>query len=313
MPNVPEQGRCNLHGLAVRVENHCPSLQPWLDRFFAPFAATPQVGGLIATSGIVKPFDALEVLRNVTPLAAPIARVDDLAEVFASDERFWLVHEHWGICQINLLKRQWRSWLLPTPTVEPVRQLEGAVLWPLAQLLKMRGLELIPALSIQKDDWAALILCPWNLEPEIRRLEIDGYCVIARDWSILRAKEHRVDLLGMPPLRKNPLTAPSPNSGLLEIVDRQRLGIALECQAVFIIEPGRRTVTRGRTLSPAEAPAILRRAWPLNYPPIDAAPAAPPQSWRATAAASASNSPNAKWISCSSSNRRSAAAAAPKK
>src|SRR5208283_3323834 len=38
--------------------------------------------------------------------------------------------------------------------------------------------------------------------------------------------------------------------------------------AVFVVEPGRRAVTRGRTLSAADSPAILRRAWPLaELPP----------------------------------------------
>src|SRR5208282_908096 len=118
MSTQRDPSRCNFHGLSVRMENYCPAMQPWLDDLCAPFAAAADAG-VIAASGIVKPFEAGEVLRNVTPQAAPVALVDELAEVFSADERFWLV-ERWGICQINLLKHQWRAWLLPTPSVDPV-------------------------------------------------------------------------------------------------------------------------------------------------------------------------------------------------
>jgi len=40
------------------------------------------------------------------------------------------------------------------------------------------------------------------------------------------------------------------------------------CRAVFIVEPGRRAVTRGRTLAEADAARALRRAWPMvELPP----------------------------------------------
>jgi hypothetical protein len=269
MTEAPDQGRCNLHGLPVRVENLCAALAPWIDRFCEPFADTGSVGGVIAACGIVKPYDGPEVLRNVTASASAVARVDDLAELFCADERFWLVDERWGMCQINLLKRQWRAWLLPSPSVDLFRQLEGTVLWPLGQLLKMRGLELIPAVSIQKEDWGALILCPWDLEPEIQRLEVDGYRVVARDWSILRARGNGVELLGMPALRAAISARRSSESGLLDRAAQARLGAGVECQAVFVVEPGRRAVTRGRTLSVADAPAAVRRAWPLVELPPD--------------------------------------------
>jgi hypothetical protein len=246
--------RFDLHGVSVRIENSMEAMESSLDRFRAAFGSEGGGGGIAAVAGTIRPFDASEVLRNVMPQAAAVGRVDDLADVFGCDERFWVVDDRWGICQINLLKHQWRAWMLPDPVAGPARRIEGAVLWPLAQLLKSRGLELIPGTSIEKEGWGALILCSWNLAGEIRELEIAGYRVIGREWSAVRPREHRMQLLGMPEL-----TGSDP---------RRKFEGACECSAVFIVEPARRAVTRGRPLGDAEASAALRRAWPMiELPP----------------------------------------------
>ncbi len=253
MSGIGEARIFDFHGLWVRVENAFPMARAWLDRLCDSFP-TGQTARPFAAVGTIKTFDPSEVLRNVTPSAALVGLTADLAQIFACDERFWLVDDRWGICQINLLKHQWRSWVLPAPSADPIRCAEGAMLWPMAQLLKARGLEFIPATSIQKDGWGALILCPWALDSEIERLETLGYQVIGRHWSAVQTTTSRPRLLAVPVLRGD---AP------LQDFDRP-----VDCSAVMIVEPGRRAVTRGRALACSEASTLLHRAWPIaELPP----------------------------------------------
>jgi hypothetical protein len=251
MQNVADPRRLNLHELCVRIDNSCPALQLWLDRLCAIMPCHDSHAAVEA-SGVIKPFDAAEVLRSVDPTAQPVGRASDFADVFGSGERFWVVGDHWGICQINLLKRQWRAWLLPRPAADLHRCIAAAVLWPLAQLLKTRGLELIRATSIEKQGWGALVLCLWEITPEIRGLESQGYRIVAWDWSVLRPRNGKVQLLCFPAL-ENPRLP--------------QLAAPLECRTVFVVEPNRRAVTRGRTLAASESAVVLRRAWPIGELP----------------------------------------------
>ena len=71
-------------------------------------------------------------------------------------EKHWIVDDRWGVCEIDLLKHRWRSWVLPNPSLDPVHLAEAAVLWPMAQLLRSRGVEIVPAISVERAGWGAL-------------------------------------------------------------------------------------------------------------------------------------------------------------
>jgi hypothetical protein len=293
MPAPSAISRYRIHGLSVRLELGVPALAASTDCLLRSFAeeSNPQSPPQsVCSRGIIRAFNSEEVLRSVTPAAVAVGRIDKLAELYALDERFWLVDERWGICQLNLLKHEWRSWILDRPATGPkpnsaansvansaeasansTAVLESALLWPMAQLLKIRGVELIPAISVLRAGWAALILSPYGLDREIVRLQREGYTLIGPRWTALACRKDRVMLLPfpgagelsrglLPPLTINPPKNPpgkSENNASLEAL----------CQAVFIVEPGRRAVTRGRTLASAEGAELLRRAWTMTELP----------------------------------------------
>jgi hypothetical protein len=191
--------------------------------------------------------------------------------VYEEGERYWLVDERWGLAEVNLLKGQWRSWVLPGPALklDPLRCAERAVLWPLAQLTRARGVHLLPAVAAVRDGWAVLILCPFSLEPELRAMIRDGYRIVGQRWTAVREEEGRLALLHMPGRVERPgaahLRSAADDDTWLDLTAGR--GWARQehafCDAVLIAEPGRRGCAEARELSPAEAAAHLRRAWPL--------------------------------------------------
>jgi hypothetical protein len=43
------------------------------------------------------------------------------------------------MAEMNLLKGTWRSWILPSATLDPLALRRAAVVWPMAQLLRARA------------------------------------------------------------------------------------------------------------------------------------------------------------------------------
>src|SRR4051794_22381010 len=90
------------------------------------------------------------------------------------------------MAEITLLRAPWRSWVLPAPRIDPHACAELAVLWPLAQLLRGRGVHLVPAASVARDGWGALILSPFSVEPELTALVRAGWQIIGQRWTAVR-------------------------------------------------------------------------------------------------------------------------------
>src|SRR5206468_1045031 len=91
-----------------------------------------------------------------------------------------------------------RSWIIPDLKIDAIRAAEFAILWPLAQLIRGRGVHLIPAASAVRDGFAALMFCPFGVEPELSSLISAGFRVIGQRWTALREEDGRVALLHMP-------------------------------------------------------------------------------------------------------------------
>jgi hypothetical protein len=202
--------------------------------------------------------------------------MSDLTELYEEGERFWVVDERWGMAEINFLKGQWRSWLLPRPQFDPVRCAEAAVLWPLAQLLRPRGLYLLPAAAVVRDGWAALLLCPFGVEPELTALVRSGYKVVSQRWTAIREEDGRLALLHMPaPIQRSPrpqpraaADGPGAPSGAATWVDltEEYPGCGQNhafCDAVLVADPARRAHANLKPLDGAAAATLLRQAWPV--------------------------------------------------
>ena len=269
---VVHRQRFALHGPAVEIECAVPEVGAQLEHFLSHFAVDEWPGGFSAVSGAVRAYDAAEVVRCVSPTARPMPRTQDLAELYEEGERFWLVDEQWGMLELNFLKGNWRSWVLPQPQVDSVRRAEMAVLWPLAQLLRPRGLYLLPSVSAVRDGWAFLLLCPFNAGPDLAALARAGYQIIGQRWTAVREEEGRLALLHVPgAVYRGPRlrTAVGGGDGVSDWVDlydafpRAKQHHAF-CDAVLVAEPGRRPRASLRDVAePAEALHLLRQAWPI--------------------------------------------------
>ena len=274
----PDRLRFAIHGAVVEVENFLPGLEPYVRRLLGSFAVPDWPEGFMPVHGTIRPYEQSEVLRHLSPAARPLPRTDDLAAVFQDGERFWMVDERWGMAEINFLKGQWRSWVLPRPQFEPARCAEMAVLWPLAQLLRPRGVYLLPAAAAVRENWAFLLICPFGVGPELSALLRSGYKIIGRRWTAVREEDGRPALLHMPGLVEgqsgNQSRAPAgaadggaagERAGAVDPTDTPNDAWQNHafCDAVLIADAVRRPRASVKELDPAAAAGLLRSAWPI--------------------------------------------------
>src|SRR5258705_3335047 len=187
-----------LHGAAIQVSCSVEKLIPQMDRLLRGFVNREIAANSSMASGIIRPFDEMDVLRHVSSKARRLASADAWQEIYQDGERFWMVDERWGIAEMNLLRAQWRSWVLPGCTMDAFHLAEGAVLWPMAQVLRARKLHLVPAVSVVRGGWGLLLLSPFSLEPELGRMIKCGWRVIGQRWTALREREGTIEMLYMP-------------------------------------------------------------------------------------------------------------------
>jgi hypothetical protein len=194
----------SLYGASATLDCHVPRLHGRLDWLLGEFR-NPDVsaGGRQAkpnsVAGSIAPFDLeLATQRAPSVLRRWEHRGDELVTLFQDGEHFWMLDERWGLCQMDLLRGAWRSWVLPRARVHPMRGAELAALWPLAQLLRGRGVHLVPAASVARGNWGALLLCPYPIERELTLLVRHGYRLIGQRWTAIVERGGRPVLLHMP-------------------------------------------------------------------------------------------------------------------
>ena len=100
---------------------------------------------------------------------------------------------------MNLLKGQWRSWVLPNPAIDATpRRADGDPLADGAAAPRPRALSR-PAASVSFADRSFLILSPFGLEPELTTLIRGGYRVIGQSWTAVREEDDgRFALMNFP-------------------------------------------------------------------------------------------------------------------
>lgn len=267
--------RLNLHGHTVEIAARLPGLRQVIHDLLASLAVDAVPEGFHPVEGLIEPYDADVVARHISPNADCVARFGDGAELWREAERNWLIDDNWGLCEINLLKRTWRSWVLPIAESEPMRCLDRAVLWPLACVLAPRGLVMIPAPSIVHRGRGVLLLAPFNLEPELSLLAHAGHGVVSSRWTAIREEAGRSLLLQVPGKVER---SPVPHLRMRLAVDFEHQPCVgqwydlcppdqmmhyADCSIVLLVEPGRRAMASLKPLTGASAQAAVRHAWPM--------------------------------------------------
>jgi hypothetical protein len=154
------------------------------------------------------------------------------------------------------------------------------VLVPLAQLLRGKGLVLVPAAACARDGWGVLLIGQASIEPELCAMVRAGYRIVGQRWTALREEPTsaggRVSMLRLPGMVeraphearaaarvKSTSNAPPPTWVDLT---HEFVGASSDhahCDAVLLIDRGRRPVAHLKALPRTNAVIGLRRAWPI--------------------------------------------------
>ncbi|MEM6560491.1 MAG: hypothetical protein AAF656_02730 [Planctomycetota bacterium] len=270
-----------VHGMGVEVRCAVAGLVEAAGAF-AAWEEPALPPGMQVVRGEVLPYDADTVVRHLSHNARPVTDGVGFAELWqdpAMPGVYWSVDERWGLGEINLPKRTWRSWVLDHAaqnTADLPRLMEQAVLAPMAQLLRTRGLHVVPAASVSvgagSEPWSLLLMCPFNLQPELTRLVDDGFDVIGQRWTALREEDGAVALLGTPALLEQ---SRSPRLMRLHGASDEPDWVSLSgrhvnhgfADAVILVDAGRRGGCEISPVGAADAANAIRNAWPL--PPLD--------------------------------------------
>jgi hypothetical protein len=264
--------RFAVHGSAVGITSRVPPLAGQIRHLLGEFEVDAWPDRTLPVTGTIWPYEQSHVLKHLSPTARRVAANSDLLELYEDEERFWLVDDRWGIAEVNLLKGQWRSWLLPQPAIDPIRCAHFAVLWPMAQILRSRGLSLVPAASVSFGDRSFLLISPFGIEPELSALIRGGYRIIGQSWTAIREEEGRFSMLTLPGHVERAILPGMRLSTTGETtpawVDLMREHDAAQqyhgwCDAVLVVDPGRRPRAGVRPLDRSAAGHLLRQAWPI--------------------------------------------------
>lgn len=269
-PDGRPDWRLCIHGQLVAIDLRVPELSAAMQQLLGAFKVTDTPEGFSTIEGVVLPYDPGLVLRHVSPTARYVAHLDGVVEAYEDDDRVWIIDERWGLCEINFMRGQFCAWLLPNPAIDAVRCVEHAILWPLAQLMRGRGIHLLPAASVAKENYGTLLISSFNIEPELSALVNCGYQVVGQRWTALRLEEGRVAMLAMPGCVEQ---APEPRRFDLFPAEKSPwINLAIDpsmcrfhsfCDTVLLIEPGRRSLADIEPLSKMTASSSLRRRWPM--------------------------------------------------
>lgn len=260
-----------VHGVAVELDSAVDYLGNELTAQLADFSAAPGPWPFSTIRGALRSYQQDDILRQLTHSARYLGQTHGLIDLYQEGHVHWLVDERWGMARIDLPSQQWNAWIMPQPKADPVRVVESAVLWPMAQLMSSTGLVAVPAASVVRDGFSALFLCPFSMEPELRTLLSAGYRVIGQRWTALREEEGRMALLDLPgwverfispTLRSQSSDLPM-WMNLLADHPRSHQKHAF-CDAIVVVNEGRHARTALRPLDAQASVDLLAERWPMN-------------------------------------------------
>lgn len=267
-----ELHRFALHGSAIGISSAVKLLAAQVEHLFGEFRVKQWPSRVVPVTGTIWPYEQSHVLKHLSQNARRVTTAgSELLELYEDEERFWLVDDRWGIAEMNLLKGQWRSWVLPKPAIDETRVAEMAILWPMAQLLRARGIYLLPAASVAFVDRSFLLISPFGIEPELTTLIRGGYRLIGQSWTAMRERDGRFELMNFPGQVERPippgirLASGDPAPRWIDLM-REFAGVEQRqgwCDAVLITTGGRRASASLRPLDRGSAAQVLRGAWPM--------------------------------------------------
>jgi hypothetical protein len=266
---LPRPRKLALHGPAVELECLVPELDGPIAQMLDGFTVAEWPSGFGVTRGSIRPYDESEVVRRLPGTARPLHRPGELTELYEHEERFWLIDDRWGMAEINVLRGQWRSWVLPLSKLDPMRLMDTAVLWPLAQLLRNKGVHLTPVVAVAREKLGVLLLSPFSLEPELTALLGGGYEIVGQRWTAIREEDGRIVLLRLPgrtERRLPPQLRGEAADNWIDLTAQHPLQVRRHafCEAVLVAEAGRRPRGALREVAAPEAANLLRRSWPVS-------------------------------------------------
>jgi hypothetical protein len=258
----------------MEIDCDVSGLGPELGRLLGGFRVDAFEDRCQPTCGSIRAYREADVLRHLSPGARRVWLADESRELYEDGERFWMIDDRWGMVEINLLKSQWRAWVLPNAQIDAVRCAEAAILWPMAQLLRAKGLFLLPAASVARNGLGILLLSPLGLAPELSALVRAGWRVIGQRWTALRERDGNVEMLHLPGLIERPVSprmrlttsAAEPSSSAWMDLAHDHCGCELSrgtCDGVFVISRGRRPTAHLRQLH-EDALDAIRAGWPIE-------------------------------------------------
>jgi hypothetical protein len=246
----------SLHGLGLSLHCEHPVVCRAADAMLGHLAEAALPFPAVA-QGEVCDYDGDSVLRHVSRDSIHVAADDadghPLLELYRTPtgDRWWLVDERWGLCEIDLVRSRWTSFVLPQPNLDGRRLVEQAIYWPMSHLLRRRGLHLLPAASFGETTAegrrvGALLLSPFDPQPEVHAAASAGFGVIGARWSALRLDNGRPMLLALPGGDASlPRVASAP------------------AEVLMLADPMRRQRPAATTLSGSETRRMLLHAWPM--------------------------------------------------
>lgn len=272
----PTRLRLSLHGLAVELICSSDLLEHEIRHLFGSFSVAGWPPGVLPTRGFIRRYEHGEVSRHLSPAARRINDSNEPVDLYQDGERFWTIDDRWGLCEINLLKNQWRAWLLPQPRTDAMCCAELAVIWPMAQLLRAKGLHLLPAPAVTRGGQGVLILSATGIEAELATLLGAGYRLIGQRWTAVREEDGMVHLLHLPGRVQRPITprlqlalehTTSAAGATAQWIDLAAGRCSAEqnhafCDSVLLIERGRRSTATFSRLD-SDPLSSVRAAWPI--------------------------------------------------
>jgi hypothetical protein len=244
----PEQcrHRLRIHRLGVEILCAVPGMNLPIHRALGEFAVDERPAISLPAVGRILPYDEKLLIRHLSTNATALSCCDPEIEVYQDAERFWIVDERWGICEINLLRGTWQSWVLPQAALDPPQLIERAVIFPLAQLVRAKGLWLLPSVSMTAGEHGVLVISPFEIEREVAASLANGARLIGQQWSAIKLHDDRATMLRMP--------SRVPQSRRCELAS---------CDAVIIVDRSRRPLPLLRLMPREAAIARLKHVWPI--------------------------------------------------